>query len=318
MKEVRLAQYVMGTIVEVTVSAERGEANARDAAACALCEFECIERIFSRYDPASELSRVNALAASEATPVSDAFYALTTRGLEYSRHSAGAFSITLQPLIALWERASETGRMPDVNQIEAALWLAAPERVIHDAARRTIRFAEKGTSFNLDGLAKGYASDRARAVLLEHGSAHATINAGSSSISVLQPEENETPWRLLVAHPHQAARSVAGVWLNQPAVSTSGTGGRGFTLGRHWFSHVLDPLTGLPLEELASATALGEYAEILEVASKILLLRGCAEGLRVCDRLGWSVEGLTVRQQASGHLLAIEYPQDLPLEVTAI
>ena len=315
MTEVCLAQYVMGTVVEITLWPLCGEEHARDAAVSALREFERIEHIFSRFDLSSELSRVNRQAAIHPVIVSDEFFALTARGLQYSHHSAGAFSITLQPLVRLWEGSAEAERLPSQRQIDSALVLCCPDRVILDASRRSVRFAVPGMSLNFDGLAKGYAVDRAHAILAERGFTQAMINAGSSSIAVLHPVGDTSPWRLAVRHPGDSGRSVARLLLDYPALSTSGTGERGFNIAGRWFSHLIDPSSGFPVEEIASATAVGEYAELLEVASKLLLLRGCEEGLRVCDQLGWTVDALVLRQTIARDQLAIQHPDSLSIEI---
>jgi len=313
MAEVRLAQYVMGTVVEITVFPNSDEDHARQAAACALREFERIEGVFSRFDPSSELARVNSQAPIGPVKVSDEFFALTERALQYSRYSAGAFSITLQPLVSLWEHAAEKEQLPSQSQICRALFLCDPEGVLLNRARQTIRLATPGMSLNFDGLAKGYATDRARAILLGRGITRAMINSGSSSIAVLYPARDTSPWRVAVRHPADSDRSVARLSLGYPALSTSGTGERGSTIRGRWFSHVIGPSSGLAIEELTSATALGDYAELLEVASKILLLRGCEKGLRICDDLGWVVDGITMSVHADE--LAIRHPNDLSIVI---
>jgi thiamine biosynthesis lipoprotein len=303
----------MGTVVEVTLSPISGEEHARLAAARALREFERIEAVFSRFDPSSELSLVNRQASWRPVMASDEFFSLAQRGLQYSRFSAGAFSVTLQPLVGLWESYAEAGRHPGHKQIDTALSLCDPGGIILDGARHSIHFAVPGMTLNFDGLAKGYAVDCARRVLLEEGFTDGMINAGSSSIAVLDTD-GSSPTCLAVRHPGAAFRSVARLVLDRPALSTSGTGERGFTVAGRWFSHLIDPSTGLPMRRLASATAVGEYAELMEVASKILLLRGCKKGLTVCENLGWVADGLTVTETHGG-ILAIEHPDSLPIEI---
>jgi thiamine biosynthesis lipoprotein ApbE len=111
-----------------------------------------------------------------------------------------------------------------------------------------------------------------------------------------------------------ASRSIARLAFDGPALSTSGTGERGFTVGGRWCSHVIDPSTGMPMRKTASATVIGEYAELMEVASKILLLRGCKKGLAICESLGWVADGLTVTETHGG-LLAVEHPDGLFIEM---
>jgi thiamine biosynthesis lipoprotein len=313
--EVRLAQYVMGTVVEIMVNPVRGEEDARRAAASALHELERIERVFSRFDAASELSRVNREASIRPVMVSEEFFALTARGLEYSRHSAGAFSITLEPLVRLWESSAAAGGLPNQRQIDLALTRCDPHEVILDAKGSTVRFSSAGAGLNFDGLAKGYAADRAREILVQKGFSRAMINAGSSSIAVIRPDSDVSPWHVALRHPSARDRFVARLALDYIAMSTSGTGERGFRIQNQRFSHVIDPNSGLPVEESGSATALGDYAELMEVASKVLLLRGCRKGLRICERFGWCSDGVTVRETARDGELAMEYPENLWIEI---
>jgi hypothetical protein len=77
---------------------------------------------------------------------------------------------------------------------------------------------------------------------------------------------------------------------------------------------MIDPRTGLPLEEAASATAVCASAERAEVASKLPLLLACERGIEACDALGWSVEGVTV-QPGGGAGVRVEYSSGLQIEV---
>ena len=311
-EDVRLAQYVMGTVVEVVVSPIAGADHARDAAMAALCEFERIEGIFSRFDSRSELCRVNRLAAEREVSVSEEFVALLSRGLQYARHCAAAFSICLQPLVDLWEKSSRSGIRPAPCELEKAMFLSRPERVMLDETRRTVRFSNPGVGLNFDGLAKGYAVDRARGVLSSYGITRGMINAGSSSIALLQPPGNSA-CVLGVRHPVNGRACAARFVLKHPAVSTSATNERGGVIGGRWHSHVIDPASGCPIRELVSATVAGEFAELMEVASKMVLLRGCRQGLETCDRFGWVTDAIVLREQDRG--LLIEHPDSLSVTV---
>ena len=295
----RLAQFVMGTLVEVTVrvqtvSGEEGEDRARDAAAEAMRECERIERVFSRYDADSELARVNREASHGPVSLSGEFLGLAARGMAYGKASGGAFSILLQPVIDLWKSCGAQGRVPSALELDTALDLCDERRVRLDPERGTIEFDRVGVQLNFDGLAKGYAADAMLALLRRRGIAAAMINVGTSSIGVI------SKWNLSLRHPGNRDMLAANFVLDRSAASTSTSGERGFVINGKWYSDVIDGCDGIPKSDLASATAVGESSELLEAASKILLLRGCRDGLRICDEAGWDVDALTLNQVDGG------------------
>ncbi len=299
----RLAQFVMGTLVEITVSGEEDEDYARDAATEAMRECERIERVFSRYDANSELTRVNREAFHGPVAASLEFLGLAARGIAYGKASGGAFSILLQPVIDLWKSCGEEGRVPSALELDAALELCDERRVWLDLEHGMIKFDREGVQLNFDGLAKGYAADAVLALLRRRGIGAAMVNVGTSSIGVI------SEWNLSVRHPGNRDVVAASFVLNRCAASTSSSGERGFSIGGKWYSDVIDGCDGMPKAGLASATAVGQSSELLEAASKILLLRGCQDGLRICDEAGWEVDALTLDEVDGG--LQMQHPDCL-------
>lgn len=288
----RRAQYLMGTTIEVVVHAD--EPLASVASAFAFDELERIERVFNIHDPDSELSAVNRNAARSAVHVSKTVFDVVTRALELSESSGGDFSIALGPMMALWKQAGETGRFPTDLELGEALDRSDFRHVRTDASARSIAFVREGMRLDLGGIVKGYAVDRARDALVRSGISRAMISAGESSLSVFEGPDDD-PWRVGVRHPADEERIVGVLELSSTGVSTSGTYERGVVVNGRPLSHVIDPRTGLPLEGAVGATAVCPSAELAEVVSTMLLLRGCQEAIAVCDRNGWEAEGVTVR-----------------------
>ena len=70
----------------------RSPAPGRDR--CGLTEFRRIDALMSTYKPESELSRVNATAATAPVRVSRELYDLLATSIEYSELTGGAFDVT--------------------------------------------------------------------------------------------------------------------------------------------------------------------------------------------------------------------------------
>jgi FAD:protein FMN transferase len=101
-----------------------------------------------------------------------------------------------------------------------------------------------GGTFDPSGYVKGWAIERAAAILTAAGSAEHSVNGGGDVQCV-----GGRVWRVGIAdplHPGRLALVVAG---RDFAVATSGVAERG--------SHIIDPHTGLPPAGLASVTVVG-------------------------------------------------------------
>jgi thiamine biosynthesis lipoprotein len=102
--------------------------------------------------------------------------------------------------------------------------------------------------FDPSGLVKGWAIERAAALLVAAGLPDVAVNGGGD-IAVRGSSPHGGPWRVGVRHPGRPDAVVMVLELTDAAVATSGSYERG--------GHVVDPHTGLPATRSASATVVG-------------------------------------------------------------
>jgi thiamine biosynthesis lipoprotein len=109
--------------------------------------------------------------------------------------------------------------------------------------------APNGTRLDPSGYVKGWAVEIAAQMLQDAGVANLCINAGGD-IATRGEAGPGHPWRVGVRHPELADRLVRVVELSGgQALATSATYERG--------AHIIDPRTGEPTTEIASATVIG-------------------------------------------------------------
>ncbi len=218
---VRRAGYLMGTVLEATVHAE--PAIAAPAIAAAFAEVARLEDLMSTFRPESELSLVNREAARRPVPVSPETFECVAAAIEYARRSGGAFDPTLR----------------------ADGW----KRVALDPAARTIAFrdAPAGLALDLGGIAKGYALDRAAAILRARGASRALLSFGGQVLA-LDPPPGAPAWIVAVADPRGGpdADAIGFFEVANASVATSSQ------LERP--GHIVDPRTGRPSAAALSAT----------------------------------------------------------------
>jgi thiamine biosynthesis lipoprotein len=115
------------------------------------------------------------------------------------------------------------------------------------------------------GLVKGWAIERARDVLIDHGHKTVMVNGGGDLAVAGQPHGR--PWRVGIRHPQQPTQLAAIVEVSA-AVATSGNYERP--------GELLDPRTGRTARGVASATVAGPDLDLADALATALCVRGAA------------------------------------------
>ena len=293
----------------------RGASGLASHVAAAVCRaldcFEILERKFSCFDPESELSQVNRLAATKPVHVSAEFFRVVLQGIKYSRRSEGAFSIALASLIRLWRKCAAQKRWATKSEIRAARLCSDFRFIRLNQVEQTIYVDAPGVGLDLGGLVKGYAVDQARQILRRSGVSRALINAGNSSLSAITPVGG-SPHAIGLRAPHRLWKLAGSLWLRNESVSTSGSYERGWNIEGKSRTHLIDPRSGVPLGRMSGATVVCGSAMLAEVASKMLLFHGCQHGIALCERNGWRVAGAVLEERASREASWMEQSDDFP------
>ena len=234
----------------------------RDAAALAriteeaLDEVDRIDRLMSHYRPESPLSRVNREAAQHPVTVDPELFDFIAGAMRYNRESDGAFDITVGPLMKAWGFFRGEGRMPSDDELAAARRSVGASHVRLNAADRTIAFDRPGVELDLGGIAKGYAVDRAVALLQQRGVSAALVSAGGSTIYALGAPPGRDGWDVEIQDPADARRVARTVTLRNRALSVAGSSEKSFESEGVTYSHIMDPRTGRPVRGLLSVAVL--------------------------------------------------------------
>ncbi|HEY9900788.1 MAG TPA: FAD:protein FMN transferase [Pantanalinema sp.] len=265
-------RYAMGTLWTIEA---RGP-GVDEAMERAFTEVKRLDGCLSTYRPESELSRVNRGAARGWVGVSAETLALLRRSLSYAEQSGGAFDPTVAPLVRAWGFKYLDYRMPD----EAAIARARAKvgyRGVRLDPRRGVRFERPGMELDLGAIAKGYAVDRALAVLRANGAIAARVDAGGNQ-GVWGPPEVGEAWSFGIKHPREEGEVLGVVPLKAGGVSTSGDAERGFWKDGVRYGHVVDPATGRPVQGRLSVTVVAPTAEEADALSTTLYVLGPERG----------------------------------------
>jgi len=247
-------------------------------------EMERIERVFSKFDENSEVSKINKLAGLEKVSVSKEVFSLTEKSVYYSRISEGAFDITVAPLMEIWGFVRRHKLIPDKEAIENALKDVGYENIELDSRELSVKFLNKGTKIDFGGITKGYAVDRAKDILVSHGIKNGLVNLGGN-IFALGNAPWEKNWKIGVEDPRNKGKLLHRFELNDRAVSTSGNYERFFEIGGKRYSHIINPVTGVPCQGIISVTVVLDSAEEADALSTAIFVMGEEKGLKLAKSI---------------------------------
>jgi thiamine biosynthesis lipoprotein len=269
---------LMGTRCSVELWAD-DEARGRALVNEVLDEYRRIDAAMSTYKPDSEISRVNAHAAEAPMVIGAELFGLVERSLELSVASRGAFDITYDSVGYLYDFRAH--QRPTDEQIAARLAAVDYRHVVLDRERHTIFFKAPGVRINLGGIAKGYAVERAAALLKARGVEHALLNAGGDTRVI--GDRRGQPWIVGIRHPRAADEVVTRLPLVDEAISTAGDYERYFEENGRRYHHIINPATGRPTEGVLTVTVIGPDGTLTDGLDTAIFVLGAEEGLELIE-----------------------------------
>jgi len=248
-----------------------------------------LEKLMNRYDPNSQISKVNRLAAKEPIRVDKDLFDILQQSIYYSRKTDGAFDITVGPLVDLWKKCAEANSMPAEQQLAEVRETVGYEKLILDANDFSVRFAKENISLDLGGIAKGFAVDLAVKEMKKSGALGGLVAIGGE-IGCFGTTGEKEKWVIGIQNPQVLQNTddgqnvIARLCLTNMNVSTSGDYRRFYQIGAHRFSHIFNPATEKNADQLASVTVIaanGTEADALATAVSVL---GAEKGLEIIEK----------------------------------
>jgi thiamine biosynthesis lipoprotein len=268
-----------------------------------------LELLFSDYLPQSALSSLKGRAGDTLRIPAPELAEVLAAAEKAAFESQGIFDVTLHALKEAWGLSSgETGRVPSEEALAAAMRgnpafhaKAEDHPALFPAFRvlpgNRLVLLRDSVSFDLGGIAKGYAVDRLHALLDTLGYRnHLVMAGGDMRVGGIKPDG---PWKIGIRHPRKPD-SLAGTLFVGPerAISTSGDYERFFLADGARYHHIFDPRTGRPADPWCSVTVLARESLWADALSEPLFILGPEGGRLLLSRFG--VQAIWIRPQGEG------------------
>ncbi|MDP6518549.1 MAG: FAD:protein FMN transferase [Planctomycetota bacterium] len=287
-------QTAMGVEVRIVLHGN-DDGQVAAAAEAAFERIHKLDELLSDYRVDSQLSRLGAgpMGEAQAAPQLVPFLA---RAEELSEATDGAFDVTAGPLVKLWRRAREEGRLPAERDVEQARSSVGWRLLGIDRAAGTVSLGKEGMALDVGGIGKGFAADEAGRILRAAGFNSFLIDLGGDLLLGAAPPGRDG-WTIQAGSSETPAQSRLLV-LSDCGVATSGDTYQYMEVDGVRYSHIIDPRTGQALRDQVCVTVVapdGATADALASAA-------CVLGPRAARRCLSAIEDVRLLVERPGFL----------------
>ena len=272
-------------------------------------------QLFDAYHPYDNLTNVwsvNRAAGDHAVAVPDDLYRLLQLCLDQSGQTGGRTDISMGAVTKIWkqfmERISADSEdteipsgivFPSQEELQTAKSHSGMEYIILNEEQHSVYLSDPDMLLDVGAVAKGYIAEQLAVCLRSLGIESACINLGGNVkvVGKRLAADGRTYWTSTVRNPEtrQEYDFVLKLEDNDTLV-TSGNYERFVQIDGVRYSHLIDPDTLWPAQEMASVTILATDSALADTLSTALFSLSVEEGKEILSHYD-SVEAFWVTSQ---------------------
>lgn len=250
----------------------------------AIQEITRIEKLISSWDENSQTSLINNQAGIKPVKVDIELFQLIERALKISKLTNGAFDISYASMDKVWKFDGSMTTMPSKEAIKKSIIKVGYKNIILDKVNCTVFLNLKGMKIGFGAIGKGYAADKAKALLKSKGVKSGIINA-SGDLNAWGKQPNGKDWLVAIVNPLNKDNVFSWLPVNNSAVVTSGNYEKYVKFNDELYSHIIDPRTGYPSKGIISVTIFTSNAELADALATSVFVMGKNTALNFINQL---------------------------------
>jgi len=274
---------LMGSRFDISVvSNSQSEADAyiEDA----VNEITRIENLISSWKPDSQTSSINKKAGILPVVVDKELFNLIKRSIDISKLTQGAFDISYASMDKIWKFDGSMTELPSPEVIKSSVAKVAYENIVLNEENSSVYLKIEGMKIGFGAIGKGYAADRAKALLIEKGVTSGIINA-SGDMNTWGKQPNGETWKIAITNPLNKGKVFALLPIDNRAIVTSGNYEKFVKFNNIRYSHIIDPRTGYPSIGIISVSVIAPKAELADALATSIFVMGKEVGLNFINQL---------------------------------
>lgn len=292
------AHQQMGTQIRlVFFTSDKEKANS--IASKAFDRIDELNKKLSDYIVTSELNSLTKQHKKEVV-VSNDLFRILKKSVEISEITKGAFDISVGPLIQLWRKTRKTRILPTkANLVEANQRVGYKYITFPDI--NVVLLKTQEMRLDLGGIGKGFAADEVIKVLESNGVSSALVDMGGD-IRVSNPPPNREYWILAFSYyDEENVEVVEKIRMKNAAVATSGDLYQFVEIDGIRYSHIINPLTGMALNNSIQVTTIARNATEADAFASAFSVMNIAN-VKINSKVLTNLETLMIHHSKEGYL----------------
>lgn len=274
---------LMGSRFDITVVAN-SETEGNLYIDLAVNEIARIEKLISSWDARSQTLEINRNCGIKPIIVDEELYQLIKRSLKISKLTNGAFDISYASMDKVWHFDGSMTEMPSEEAIKNSVSKVGYQNIILNDENHSVFLKLAGMKIGFGAIGKGYAADKAKALLQQKGVVAGIINA-SGDLNTWGKQPDGKDWMVAIVNPLNKSKVFSWLPVHNSAVVTSGNYEKYVTLNGTLYTHIIDPRTGYPSTGILSATVFAPNAEVADALATSIFVMGVETGLDFVNQL---------------------------------
>lgn len=251
----------------------------------AVAEVQRIETLLTTFNDNSQTNRINTAAGIAPVQVDEEVFNLVERSIRISNITDGAFDISYGSIDkSLWNFDRSMTALPAIEKARSMVRLINYRNILLNKKEHSVFLKEPGMRIGFGGIGKGYAADRAAALLQQAGIASGLVNA-SGDIKAWGRQADGGEWKVGISHPDDPSGAFSYLSLNNNAIATSGNYEKFVLINGRKYSHTINPKTGMPVTGIKSVTIIAPGAELADAMATPVTIMGVQAGIALVEQL---------------------------------
>ena len=264
----RQENQLLGTVVSVTFYGN--QSNAKAASDEIFDDLYAINETINIFDAKSEISKLNLIAAKQPFVCSDLLWGFIQEGRKAYDLTEGRFDVSVAPLMNLWGLHKKQNHWPSKGLVAETLTRVGLNKIKFNNQNQSVMFTVPGMKLDFGGLVKGVALDRCRRVMQKYEIEVGLVNLGGNIYCTKKAPDGRESFLVGIKNPSAGLSDT--VKVNGCFVATCGDYERFTSIEGRRVSHIINPLTGYPVEKVASVSVITQAGVNSDLFSTTLFI----------------------------------------------
>lgn len=264
-----------GTTYSIVYESPDGEDFLRDIEEL----FQSYTLIFSPYEPASTISKVN---RNEKVQLEQEFIDCFEKAQTISERTNGAFDVTAGSLVNAWGFGPEKRKIVTDAMVDSLMRITGYKKV--NILKKEFHKTTPGIKIDMNAISKGYTCDLMADFLEKKGCRNYMVEIGGEVAAKGVNSKGKT-WVVGIRKPDEnpfQTEIEAKLRLDNKAMATSGNYLNFYELDGKKYAHTIDPTTGYPVQHsLLSATVVANDCITADAYATAFMVLGKDLGIEI-------------------------------------